>query len=385
MRVRQLCPCRYFATREHDPLGNDEPMWNLHIKQSSRSIAQTMAKRATFTFDGVRTSIVNGLRRVILAEVPYIATFRDENRAPTSAGGFVVRENTGRLHNDMLCDRLALVPIHLTKREVDQYIPGSITVRLAKKNDGNARIDVTSKHFTVYLFDRPHPNARACYPPCPITGDWPLITRLYLGESIDVTATLEKSAARRHAAFAVASLVAMAPILDEDRFRAERSEIESAAFASAVDSRLALNALDHVERKRMIALDSEGRPKGHTLTVESEWGLTTVEIAREGADVLVRKFGSDDVTYEAKKTDGRITFTVKGQDHTFGSILQDVGMAKREEIGIRSIGYFQPSPLHDSIVVVVETDQDSVCAEVFSKLRSAALREIEKGKEAVSI
>ena len=178
-------------------------------------------------YRGCRTSIVNALRRIILSEVPYVATYRDDLRPTNIVGGFIVKQNTGRLHNDILVDRISLIPIHVTRAEVDNFIPGSLTVDLNVVNRGSRRINVTSGDLRAKLFSKPHPNAAACFPPCPVTGDWALITRLYPGERIELSCTLEKSHASKHAAFAVVSVAAVQPALDESAYLQRRREIES--------------------------------------------------------------------------------------------------------------------------------------------------------------
>jgi len=313
-------------------------------------------RRASLRFQGARTAVVNALRRIIMAEVPYIATYRLESRPASSKGGFVVAENTGRLHNDMLVDRIALVPIHLTRAEVEQYIPGSIVVRLRVKNDGALRRNVTSRDLSVELFGKPHPNASACYPPSPVSGEWPLITRLYPGERIDVTATLEKGTASTHAAFAVASVAAIEFSLDEDAYAAARKKILNDAELDESARSQALNFCDHITRKRLVRSADTGEPAEHTLTVVSECGLTAPEIASAAMDVLLRKFSSSALAYEARVDErtGSVLFTISGQGHTFGSVLQDVSMRDREQLGIRSVGYFETHPLEDRIVVRVD-------------------------------
>lgn len=291
-----------------------------------------------------------------MAEVPYIATFRDEARVSGVSGGYVVRENTGRLHNDMLVDRIALVPIHLTRAETDNFIPGSITVHLEVINRGSGRVNVTSRDLRVKLFDKPHPNSDRCYPPCAITGDWPLITRLYPGEQINLVATLEKSVPSRHAAFAVVSLAAVSPALDSVAYMNARKEIEQDEALDDDARSRALNYHDHITRKRMLDTGGVegGEPVSHDLTVESASGLTGAEIVSAATDILIQKFSSSALAYEARVEGSSIVFTVSGQGHTFGNVLQDLCMLDREALGINSIGYYETHPLEDRIVVRVD-------------------------------
>lgn len=338
----------------------------------------------TFTFRSARTSVVNALRRIVLSEIPYVATYRDEERPPSSKGGFVVSENTGRLHNDMLVDRLALVPIHLTRSEVEQFIPGSVTLRLVAKNEGSQRMNITSENIQVFLFDKPHPNAKACFPMNPLSKSWPLITRLYPGERLDITATLEKHTPRRHVAFAVASIAAMSFKLDDAAFQQERDRISGDESLDDDARTRALNYCEHVTKKKLVKLDDSGEPEEHALTIESESGLSPQEILSCALDVLLAKFASGALTYDSRKdsSTGSVVFTVSGQGHTFGSVLQDICMRDRKALGIQSIGYYETHPLEDRIVVRVDLSPETAelvdHEQLMSKMRAHCSRVLEK-------
>ena len=337
-----------------------------------------------FQGDDARTSFVNALRRVILAEVPYIATYRDETRGAAVAGGIVVSKNTGRLHNDALVDRIALVPIHVSRKEVEQFVPGSVTVELRVKNDGNLPTDVTSRDLAARLFGRPHPNARTCFPPDPVTGEWPLITRLYPGEEIDVVATLQKGVASTHAAFAVAA-VSVAFDLDDAAYEMARGAIVADAALDDEARARALNHCDHITRKRLVARRDDGEPRAHTLDVESQCGLEPGEIVSMAMDVLVKKFTTGSIVFEsapAAAGDGAhaVAIVVHDQGHTFGSVLQDVCMRDRPALGLRSIGYYETHPLENRIVVRVDVQQEGAnvnAEDVFARMRAHCARALD--------
>lgn len=346
-------------------------------------------KKLECQFTGTSTALINALRRCIMSEVPYIATYRDDARNDSDRAGFVVRKNTGKLHNDMLCDRLALVPIHLSQAEVDTYIPGSIVVELQVKNESNVRLDVTSKHLRVLLFDKTHPNSNQCFPRDKLTRDWVLITRLYPGQEIDVTMTLEKATASTHAAFCVSSVVASYCMLDEEKYLAERARIVE-EFDGHDDIERKLNLHDTITRKRLIKLQ-DGRPMGHHLVFESVCGLSPADIITRAAEILASKFKSSSVSYEV--TDNRvaggkdITYMVHNQGHTFGSVLQDICIDNQEEIGLDSIGYYQPHPrmlsTEDKIIVRVVPNLDGDPDEIFSRMKVACSKVTEELEYAI--
>ena len=329
--------------------------------------------RSTRVYDGVRGTVVNALRRIVLAEIPYVATHRDESRAAGSSGGFVVRANTGKLHDDALLDRLSLIPIFLTRDELLNFIPGSITVHLKVSNQGKFACDITSANLKADLFDRPHPKGGACFPANPATGDHVLITRLYPGEKIDVTATLEKATPATHAAFATASLVAVERSLDEDAREAEADRIRADASLDEKERRRRMNFLEHIDRLKMIKYTQEGEPVETRLTVESECGLSAEEIIRFAEEELLHKFTTDNISQTSTREHDSIVFAVAKQGHTFGSVMQEVCMKDKAELGIVSIGYYIMHPLEEKIVVrVALADEDRELVDpdaLFSRLR----------------
>ena len=97
--------------------------------------------------------------------------------------------------------------------------------------------------------------------------------------------------------------------------------------------------------------------------MESECGLTGAEIISAAEDVLVRKFTTSALSYESKVEGSSILYTLGGQGHTFGSVLQDLCMMDREKLTISSIGYFETHPLEDRIIVRVDLPGGASAAE----------------------
>lgn len=335
-------------------------------------------KEAGVTLRGVDVTVANALRRVIHSDIPYVAAHvGDDGRL------FRVAANTSKLHNDMLCDRLALVPIHLTAAEVDAFIPGSIKVRVNVENKSRAPVDVTSAHFRVTLFDKPHPSPVArLYPPCPVTGDWVLLTRLFPGERVDVEVTLERNTAAVHAAYCVASMACFTYEEDAEEHARLRREIE-AAPADAGERAAALNYHDTIGRYRTFKRDTHGRPVGVSLRVESESGLGAKDILMAAAKVLLGKFAEGGVEPEETERAGdEIRYLITNQGHTFGSVMQSVCMDRLDELGISVMGYYETHPLERKIVVRVKLapgGADAVDpADLFSRAKLKAAAAVEE-------
>ena len=62
-----------------------------------------------FTLSGIDKCFANGLRRTILTDIPMVV-IRTEDSAVNQC---VVHENTSRLHNEIILQRISCIPIHM--------------------------------------------------------------------------------------------------------------------------------------------------------------------------------------------------------------------------------------------------------------------------------
>ncbi len=64
-----------------------------------------------FTLSGVNVSLANALRRIILSEIPTLAFITEHHETNQCT----IEENTSRLHNEIIRQRLGCIPIHTKK------------------------------------------------------------------------------------------------------------------------------------------------------------------------------------------------------------------------------------------------------------------------------
>jgi len=126
-------------------------------------IQQTSDKE--FVFNNVDVSIVNGLRRILLSELPHIAFDAVENNNNTN-----IEHNTGSLYNELIVNRLALIPLNtvlnictiktqwnstkslreclfLEPEKVPKFRLDKINSDINYNNKGENGIDVTAENF----------------------------------------------------------------------------------------------------------------------------------------------------------------------------------------------------------------------------------------------
>lgn len=346
--------------------------------------AEARSLRATIT--GVDLALVNSLRRVVLADVPYVALLHEPYGAGADGSRFAFLENTGALHNHILGHRMSMVPLHLSRGEAAAYIPGSIKVRLAAANEGRRAMDVTTAHAAVTLHDQPHPDTARLYPADPLSGDRPLVTVLKPGERVALEATAVRGTAARHAAFGVASLCSFRPLLDEARVSAGR-----AAAEAAPQRERALNRFEHIERLRCWQPGPDGHPSAFEFSVESECGMSALDIMLAALDVLHRKAvtatgrlvaggdaggdAGDDAGAGGGAGGAVATVEVAGEDHTLGNLLHSTAMDELVGDGLPMsyAGYYVPHPLEQRFLFkLVAAGGDALAAFEAAKAATAA-------------
>jgi DNA-directed RNA polymerase alpha subunit len=121
----------------------------------------------------VDVCIVNALRRIIMSEIPTIA-FDEED--------IVIHKNSCSLHDQFLSHRISLIPLHFTKKEIEEFEPDKYKFVLKAKNTTNDTMSITTKHFDILLKSKlgklPEATKERILPANPFTKDHVLITKL---------------------------------------------------------------------------------------------------------------------------------------------------------------------------------------------------------------
>lgn len=101
-----------------------------------------------FTLDGVEKAFANALRRTILSDIPTIVIQTDTHEKNQCH----IEENTTRLHNEILKQRLSCIPIHSTllrDTEDSKALPGNYSLVVNVSNDTDKMMYVTTYDFRL--------------------------------------------------------------------------------------------------------------------------------------------------------------------------------------------------------------------------------------------
>lgn len=301
--------------------------------------------RYSWEIHGLDLSIVNGLRRVILTDIPTLGFSGEEEPS------VVIHENTGPLHNEIMCHRIGLIPIHFSEEETDGFTPDTWRFEMGlPKNTTDNTVDIhADKAFKVFKDDKEMPAAETerLFPKNRLTKEGILITRLRPGETLRATATPVKKTARFHASFCPVSLCTL---------------------SFMVDPAEAARKTDLLEKERAYMRNEWGDPVAVKFELEPEMALGPKYLVHKALEILIEKVSaipreiatdaSQKVKVELAQTYG-VEFVFQDEDDTLGNILQAFLHQKylREKHSapggdtVSFAGYFCPHPLDPTMVL----------------------------------
>jgi DNA-directed RNA polymerase subunit L len=295
-------------------------------------------KSVKFLMSDVDVSIVNAMRRILLAEIPVLA-FDYEEIANT---GVHIIKNTTVLNNEFLGARVALVPIYFDENEVHAATDTSSRYKFVLDTKGNGKESstvpriITTHDFVILDKGAISPVSlkHRLFPVDAVSGDAICLTRLKdPTEHLHLEAVCSLGIARKHARFQAVSLAVYENELDEEQVAKARK--------LATDS----NRFEMVDKYRLF------KPNAFRFSVITECGMRAVFLVYKALDVLLgkvrklqAKLGEDDTTMFDDQG-----LLVPGEDDTIGNVVQsfayDEFQIKRKIISW--IGYRKPHPLED--------------------------------------
>jgi len=314
-----------------------------------------------FRLSGVNVSLANGLRRIVLSEVPTVVfrtTPHDKNKANITI-------NTTRMNNELIKQRLSCIPIHI--KDVDCPID-DYEVEIDKKNDSDTIQYVTTEDFKIkniktdtYLTKE---KRNEIFPPSPLTAFYidfmrlrPRISDDIPGEHLKLTCKLDIGTSKEDSAFNVASTcsygAAMDPVKVNEEWTKKAKEMK-AEKVSVEEIEFAKKDWLLLEAKRYILDDT------FDFRVETVGPFSNMSLIHKAAHIMLdklKKFGGviqaeGELVYKSKVTIPNC-FDVKleNEDYTLGKVIEyilyskyfDKDSSKSDEI-LTFCGFQKPHP-----------------------------------------
>ena len=381
-----------------------------------------------FTLSPVNVAYANTLRRIILTGIETVAFRSDMSSTGTTTDVFVKRNDTP-MTNEMLADRIGLIPIYVTKPnewKEDKYkfilkVDGTkdntkyVTASDFKVIETQVEAQVQDEDTKVDEDNQRIVPTEQFFPVNPITNSTCLIATLQPGagskqQSIDIIAKATKGTGREHARFSPVSQCSYEySLLDKtnenDKIRIDEMFMQwllDAKKISAIDKTSARYAeLDRefntMQIKRCFKTNEKEEPYSFDFTIETIGILSVpyiVERACEvGENMCSRYTDSNNLPREItiSHADSKLIgydFRIPGHDHTLGNLLQTWLVENHIEgtasPKIEYAGYAVPHPLRDEMVLRIGVEDGNEktaklalanaakgCVEMFQKMRIA--------------
>lgn len=346
---------------------------------------QNNGRSASFDVHDVDVSLVNAIRRAIIADVPTVAFSFDPNK---SDNDIVFQINTGALHNEFLGHRLSLVPIYLSKDEIDSFDSRNYKFLLHKNNDGTDMMDVTTGDIEV-LDETGNKNNKLkerLFPRNPITGDHILLTRLkpnlyesQHGDEVKMEAVASKGTGSQHSRWSPVSKCCFYNIIDEDKASAALNELLEKTPEDKKEE--TAKRFELLEKARHFKKNEYDEPFAFRFELESECGLSAKEVFAMGVTEVVKRVENFRDNLEDKDKvsitqQGAMFFVdIKNEGHTLGNLIQTGfynHMVRNANPTLQYVGYFQPHPLENHIILKMRmaSSDDSSIAKVAETIKA---------------
>jgi DNA-directed RNA polymerase subunit L len=354
---------------------------------------------------GCTSALVNCIRRTVMADVPCVAC------PGMDADGFVtVHVNTSRLCNEVLAERLSLVPIHVNDAEMIDWSathggsngPYKFLIKAKAPSDSTQSRKVTSKDIVV--MDSRSSNVvdtrtrDRLFPADKRSGDHILIIELFPNEEVNIEFKARVGCGREHSRWNPTSrsthVVRIDPAAYDAALAAKLDSVTDPEKIKLIKAQFAVGEGQRCFGKDQNAFD---------LTICSEVGTSPIKLFATAVDIIlgrVRDFklnlerlsGSNEPASEATKVrlqsnDDYHSLTVHGENDTLGNFVQDRlyhhWIVSDNMRTVKFIGYSMPHPLEKTIVFKWKTaDHGNKAIDTFiGALQTSVIEYLEAFKE----
>lgn len=358
---------------------------------------------ATFRLENTNVAYANTLRRLMVSAVESVAfdSSMDKNGTTTDV---TIEQNDTPMTNEMLADRIGLLPIHVT--EPLTWNPDEYLFILDKEGKRDQTTYVTASDFVVHRRIRAKDANGAndddagdekdgvetiimptdqFFPPHPVTGDTCLLAVLAPTfhsevQRIRLTAVARKGTGRTHARYFPVTRATYEYVTypKDDPKQTEafhkwlevtkkiQENVNDPAFKASTRYQSLLAEYNTMEYKRCyLTHEKTGEPYQFDFHVESVGVLPVPYIIRRACDIAESMLGplailgtgplpADKITIQM--ADARLNgfdFLIKGHDTTLGNMLQaymDEFMIGSNDSTITFAGFKIPHPLRDELL-----------------------------------
>jgi DNA-directed RNA polymerase subunit L len=275
----------------------------------------------------VPSTFVNGLRRVLLGDIPTVV-IRDVE----------ILENTSQMPHEMLKHRVEMLPVNVQPSDATAIRDAKIELRVLPDPKTrmiyNTDFSVDSSRPTILMNDRD-------------TGDPLVFIRLRPNEVVHIRGRL---AVETKTASQVCTATSMWHV-DPERAKEDKREFVEDDEGNPV-------IFDNFYIQRSYSRDENGRPNWFDLNVESVGVIPAKTLVKMAATILrkqVESYVKEALGNIERFKDGEYRIQINQGGHTVCALLQEVIYNK---IPVNFVSYDIPHPLRSETVLRFQTSQD---------------------------
>ena len=301
----------------------------------------------------VPVAFVNGLRRILLSEIPTVVI-----------SNIQILENTTSMTHEMIRHRVEMLPVNVRADEVAVIRDTQLELRTAAEKEPR---EVTSDDFAavgprgdILLRDR--------------DLETPLLfIQLKPGETLHIKATLSILATK-------SSQVCVSTFknhIDPDRAKIDRDTFVAQAGDDPVTQREAAQTFDSFHIQRSFHRNKEGRPDWFDLAVESIGVSPAMDLLKKAVEIYQEKINEFAKIPVLREEEGWYRMEVPGETHTLGALVQEiVYLSQLTEFVSADIGH----PLVPMLVIRfnTKTSTPDTVVEYFQKQASSLCENVLK-------
>jgi DNA-directed RNA polymerase subunit L len=342
----------------------------------------------TFQIQNTHVGYVNTLRRMILTGVETLA-FNSKMNDTGATTDVKIIANTTPMTNEMLADRIGLVPIAINTDtwNPDGWDKKQFQFRLSMENNTNNSMPVKAEDIEVFKkgtadegYVKYAPGNKEFFHPDPITGDTCLIAILkakqpnQAAQKIEFEAEASVGTGNQHIRWCPVSQCSYSYTIDTDPGR-QQQYFERWLENNKKMSPLALNddpekkeamirEFQTMEVQRCYKVDEKGEPISFDFVVEAIGTLSIFQIVERALYNIEKRCAkySGELPSDVKvvPADARMKgfdFYFPNEDHTLGNLFQSYMEANQMDTNeITYVGYKVPHPLRAEMVLRVGVD-----------------------------
>jgi DNA-directed RNA polymerase subunit L len=317
----------------------------------------------SFTLSGINVSLANAIRRTLLSDIPMVV-FRT---TPNEQNKCVIFENTTRLNNEIIKQRLSCIPIHITN-EADFPI-NNYVMEVEVENNSDNILYVTTEDFVVKDLvsnkDLSKETIREIFPPNDITGYYidfvrlrPRISAEIPGEKLHLTCKFDIGTAKEDGMFNAVSTCSYGFTVDtalQEAELAKKMQTWKDEGKNAEQIKFDAENWRLLEGKRIFRKDS------FDFILQSVGVYTNEQLLNTACKILIQRLEDLDTLIEKDELEikhsentmsNSFDVVLENEDYTIGKVIEYFMHTKFYQTNILSFCGFKKMHPHDTFSVI---------------------------------